>query len=257
MIYEVDSNLRKDLYSVFKNIDCTLILSCLQGHMGKAWADDIEKPTVVQVIVGVFAFYAGNHNSKEAEELLYNLPENILVIVDTEEWKKRIEIIHKGRMEKFQRYRFKRAIKNLDVDHLNTFLSTLPEGYELKKIDKSLAKNPSLQELSEDFTSQFKSIDDYINIGIGFCILHNEKIVSAASSYSVYDEGIEIEVDTLPEYRRKGLATIAAAALILDCISKGKYPSWDAANLESVKLAQKLGYVLKEPYDTYYVNYIR
>ncbi|WP_346939468.1 GNAT family N-acetyltransferase [uncultured Clostridium sp.] len=33
--------------------------------------------------------------------------------------------------------------------------------------------------------------------------------------------------------------------------------SWDAANLESVKSAQKLGYVLDEAYDTYYVNYIR
>ncbi len=80
MIYEVDSNLRKNLFSVFKNIDCTIIPSCLQGHMGKAWVDDIEKPTVVQVIVGVFAFYAGDPNSREAEELLYNLPENILVI---------------------------------------------------------------------------------------------------------------------------------------------------------------------------------
>lgn len=51
------------------------------------------------------------------------------------------------------------------------------------------------------------------------------------------------------------LATVAAAALILDCLDNGKYPSWDAANLNSVKLAQKLGYVLEYPYDAYYINY--
>ncbi|MGL5086426.1 MAG: GNAT family N-acetyltransferase, partial [Clostridium sp.] len=64
-----------------------------------------------------------------------------------------------------------------------------------------------------------------------------------------------IEIDTHPEHRRKGLATVAASALILDCIKRGKYPSWDAANLESVDLAKKLGYVFKEAYDTYFIDY--
>lgn len=43
--------------------------------------------------------------------------------------------------------------------------------------------------------------------------------------------------------------------LILDCLDKGKYPNWDAANLNSVSLAEKLGYVLEESYDTSYINY--
>ncbi|WP_309244968.1 GNAT family N-acetyltransferase [Clostridium tagluense] len=42
--------------------------------------------------------------------------------------------------------------------------------------------------------------------------------------------------------------------MILDCLPRGKYPSYDAANLESVALAQKLGYVLDESYDTYYIH---
>ena len=39
-------------------------------------------------------------------------------------------------------------------------------------------------------------------------------MVAGASSYTRYNEGIEIEVDTVEEERRKGLATIASAALI-------------------------------------------
>lgn len=76
-----------------------------------------------------------------------------------------------------------------------------------------------------------------------------------ATSYTIYDEGIEIEVCTHPDHRRKGLATIVCAALILYCLDRGKYPNWDAANLNSVALAQKLGYTMEELCDTYYIKH--
>ncbi|HCQ88916.1 MAG TPA: GNAT family N-acetyltransferase [Clostridium sp.] len=242
---------------MFKNMKDTMILSYLQGHMGTAWVDDIGNPTVAQILVGVFVFYAGDPNAKAAEELLLNIPENILAIVNTDEWKNCIEIVYKGRIEKFQRYAFKKNYEYLKRDMMEEFLSKLPEGYELKRIDKYIALETSFQNLSEDFTSQYESIDDYINKGVGYCILHNGQVVCAASSYSVYNDGIEIEVDTHTDYRRKGLATVASAALILDCLDKGKYPNWDADNLNSVSLAEKLGYILEKPYDTYYINYER
>lgn len=254
MFYEADVNLKKKLFHMFKDMDDTMILSCLEGHMGKAWVDDVRNPKVVQVVVGIFVFFVGDASSCVVEEMLYNLPEYNLVIVKGDEWKKRIEEVHKGRLEKFKRYSFEKSSKYLKEEKLKEFLKKLPDGYELKKIDSKLAYSKSLQELSEDITSQYRSIEDYIQKGIGYCILHNNKIVSVASSYSVYNDGIEIEVDTHSDYTRKGLATIVSSALILDCLRKGKYPSWDAANLESVSLAKKLGYILKEAYDTYYID---
>ena len=113
MIYEMDINSRRKLFPMFKNMNDTMILSCLQGHMGTAWADDLENPTVAQISVGIFVFYAGDPNAKAAEELLYNLPENILAIVNTDEWKNRIESINEGRIEKFQRYAFKKNVSIL------------------------------------------------------------------------------------------------------------------------------------------------
>ena len=73
-------------------------------------------------------------------------------------------------------------------------------------------------------------------------ILRDGVPVSGASSYSSYRDGIEIQIDTKREYRRKGLASISGAALILECLERGLYPSWDAQNKESVILAKKLGY---------------
>lgn len=255
MIYEADINVRKKLVPLFENMDSTIILSCLQGHMGTAWVDDLENPKVAQITVGIFVFYAGNPNTKEAEELLYNLPDYTLAIVNTDEWKILIEKIHNESIEKFQRYRFEKAPKHLDKSYLQNLLSTLPEGYELKKIDKAIAIDPSLHELSEDFISQFNTIDDFIDRGVGYAVLNDGKTVCGATSYSIYDDGIEIEVATHPIHTRKGLATITASALILDCLDRGIYPSWDGANIESVKLAQKLGYIFKESYDTYFIDY--
>lgn len=254
MIYEADSNARKKLFSMFKNMEDTCILSCLQGHMGNAWVDDIENPTVAQITVGDFVFFAGDPNIKEAEQLLKNVPEDFLVIVETEAWKNQIEAVHQGSFEKFSRYKFRKDPEDLDRNRIQTFLTTLSDGYELKRIDESLANEPSLHEISEDFIGQFHSVDDYVNRGAGFCILYKGQVVCGASSYSIYDDGIEIEVGTDSKHRQKGLATVASAALIIDCLDNGIYPSWDAANLESVKLAQKFGYILEGPYDTYYIN---
>jgi GNAT superfamily N-acetyltransferase len=254
MFYEANDDIREHLALMFKNIDSTIILSYLQGHMGTAYVDDLENPTVAQIVVGIFVFYAGDPNTKEAEELLFNLPEFALVIVDSDDWKYRIEAVHESRVEKFKRYRFEKNPEHLKRIHFENNLSSLPEGYEIKKVDKEIVKEATFNELSEDFVSQFDSVDDFLERGVGYALLHEGKVVCAATSFSIYDNGIEIEIATHPEYRRKGLATITASALIIDCLDSGRYPSWDGANTESVELAKKLGYIFIESYDTYFIE---
>ncbi|WP_234117590.1 GNAT family N-acetyltransferase [Clostridium hydrogenum] len=254
MIYEANIDVKNKLFPIFEDMEDTMILSCLQGHMGKAYVDNIKNPTAAEIIVGELVFFAGDPNAEAAAELLNNLPANCFVVVSTDGWKDCIEKIHEGYANKFQRYAFKKDKKYLNYNHIKSLISMLPEGYELKKVDKDIAYDKSFHELSEDFTAQFDSIEDYLNRGVGFCILHEGKVVCGASSYSVYDSGIEIQIDTDPKYRRKGLATVAAAALILHCLDRGIYPSWDAANLTSVHLAEKLGYVMDGPYDTYHIK---
>lgn len=258
MIYKVNlkSNisLRDKIIKLFEGMDDTLILSCIQGHMGDIWVDNFENPTCVQALVGDFVFYAGDSESKDVEQLLYNIPKDILVIAQNEKWQKRIEELNVNTREKFNRYSFEKDVNNLDINKIKEFLNILPKDYELKRVDEEIAESKSFNELSEDFIGQFESVEDFINRGIGYVIIHNGRVVSGASSYSIYDGGIEIEVDTHIDYRRKGLATIVSAALIKECLEKGIYPSWDAANLNSVSLAKKLGYILDKPYDTYYIN---
>ncbi len=87
--------------------------------------------------------------------------------------------------------------------------------------------------------------------GLGVIIEKDGQPVSGASSYSGYNGGIEIEIDTREDYRRRGLAYICGAKLILECLKRGWYPSWDAHNRGSVALAEKLGYHFDYEYTVY------
>ena len=42
-------------------------------------------------------------------------------------------------------------------------------------------------------------------------VLKDGELVAGASSYSTYDKGIEIEIDTREDHRRKGLAYACGA----------------------------------------------
>ena len=96
-------------------------------------------------------------------------------------------------------------------------------------------------------------------------VLKDKIPVAGASSYSAYrgtdrrDEagkngGIEIEIDTREDYRRQGLASVCGARLILECLDRGLYPSWDAQNRWSVSLAEKLGYHFSHEYTAYEIQ---
>ena len=97
-------------------------------------------------------------------------------------------------------------------------------------------------------------LKDTAKCGRGMVIMKAGEIVAGASSYTRYKERIEIEVDTVETERRKHLATIACSALILECLEEGLYPSWDAQNMNSVHLAEKLGYEFSHEYAAYEVS---
>ena len=100
----------------------------------------------------------------------------------------------------------------------------------------------------------YPTYDRYAEYGLGFCVLNDGNIVSGASSYYFYEKGIELEVDTHPEYRKQGLATACCSRLILSCLQRGLFPSWDAHTTTSLHLALKLGYHFSHAYTAYELN---
>lgn len=71
---------------------------------------------------------------------------------------------------------------------------------------------------ANDLVSQYKDYKTYKNLGLGIVVIKDGELVAGASSYSRYDKGIEIEIDTRVDHRRKGLAYACGAKLILECL---------------------------------------
>ncbi|WMJ88157.1 GNAT family N-acetyltransferase [Anaerocolumna sp. MB42-C2] len=253
---EIEKEKRYKIEYLFKNAHDTVILTCLQGHMGRAFTDDLQNPTCAMIQGGDFCFLNGDITKESTNELIsqiLNLIERPLafVITDNRDIGDRIEQIFGENCKKIKRYSIKKKKDEFNLEYLRAIVDQLPNEYTLSPINETWYDEALRETWSKDFVSNFLSREDYLNRGIGRVITYNGKIISGASSYTIYNDGIEIEIGTREEFRNKGLAQIVGAALILACREKGLYPSWDAANLTSVHLAERLGYEYDKPYDTY------
>lgn len=239
---------------LFAGVQKAIPRAFLQGHMGRAWADDVRHPTCAKIQVGDFGFVAGNADAAGVPALAAHLPpgasEEVLLVPQNEAWAARIEQARPGAFARIERYAFENS-GSFDKERLQTIAAALPEGYSLAPIDSELYARCLREPSFKDLCALFDNAADYAAQGLGFCALHNGEIAAGASSYTVYDDGIEIEVDTAETHRRKGLAAACAAALMLACLARGKRPYWDAANKASAALAGKLGYGTAEPYAAY------
>ena len=246
MLYELeDTSKVKELFAGWNE---TLIFSCLQKIMGKVYVSDPEQPKSAFAFVGCFGFYAGIPD----KEIVMDRPDGFVIMTpQNNEWAKLIEECY-PLAKKVTRYAIKKDTI-FDRTMLQNEIKKLPAGYELKKIDADIYDRCLENPATEDFVSAFESKEKYLQMGRGMVILKNGIIVAGPSSYTRYREGIEIEVDTIEPERRKHLATIACSALILNCLEEGLYPSWDAQNMNSVHLAEKLGYEFDHEYAAYEV----
>lgn len=238
---------------LFAGNEETMVWSCLQGIMGQAWANRGEQPTAARIITGDFIAFGGDSGAEGAPELVTGLPTGGLLVPPDEQWATLIEQVYGERAERFNRFAFYKDT-SFDSERLRAFQESLPSGYRIVPFDEALFHTARSEEWSADLCSQFEDAGDFLSRGIGSAVLYGDELVGGASSYTVYNGGIEIEIDVRKEHRRKGLARACAADLILRCLERGLYPSWDAANPGSAALAEQLGYRLKEEYPTYFIR---
>lgn len=236
--------------ALFGNWEETMTTSCLQQVMGTLYVTDPVCPQSVMALLGDFAFFAG----RPCRELAESKRSGFLILVpQNEAWAQMIEACFPGRCRRVTRYAIRKDTV-FDRDHLRSLKNRLPEGCTLQRIDSTLYDQCMANAWSRDLVSVFPSKDAYLRDGLGMVVTENGEIVSGASSYTRYREGIEVEVDTRRDHRRRSLATVCSAALILSCLDLGLYPSWDAQNLWSVRLAEKLGYTFSHEYPVYEVE---
>ena len=125
---------------------------------------------------------------------------------------------------------------------LRTF--NLPQNYRIEKINSDNFDNLSIFNLSlgERF---WKSKSDFEANSFGFCIFNEvNEPVSLCYAACVVNHTAEIDVVTLAEYQRKGLARVVVNAFVEYCINHNIVANWDCFqdNHGSLKTAGSIGF---------------
>lgn len=249
--YAVPSAQRASLAPLFFGISHTYILDgVLEGLIGEARAaGEPDLSTGYAAFADVF-YIGGNADCLEARNLISRIPFfKALFLASNSPWLTLIRETWGEHLVEIERYTFPRP--TFDVERLRRLASDLPEGFRVAPIDMPLAQRIiSAQDVPilEDHIRQFGSAAAFMQHGFGFCVLERDEIVALISTYAVSRAGVEIQISTHPDCRRRGLATVLGATFILHCLERDLDPHWDAANVASCQLAEKLGYAGYTPY---------
>ena len=251
MLIELPPAGRQPLRSLFRGFPGLrgIFDAGLEGAMGRAWADSASRPTVALVHLD-FYLLAGDPDSPAAEEAVRRVVPPWSAGASSDAWEPLLRRIWGDALATRTRVDFRAG--EWDRPRLRAFIDGLPEGYELRRITREDAAR--FRELADSLVYNFSSLDHFFDCGVGFGIEREGRFVSGCSSFAISSRRVEFEIQTHRDFRRRGLATAAASAMIEYCVRRGLEPCWDAHNQISAALARKLGFVNPAPYTAYEVK---
>lgn len=242
--------------------DLTLNAIINGTNRGSIYVDDPDRPQTALIDQnGVSSTFIGDANN---EKFIRSLREFIdyqlkidtyescggtyfLAIMPDETWAKTIEdvILHRDYEPDYEYY------YQFSPERFNAAKSsykTLPDGYTVKRIDADVIRHDPDAILSNVLEEFWYAVDDFLNLGFGYCVMKEGRIVSACLSCCVHANDHEISVETYDdEEMNKGLATAACAAYLEHCMEYAIVPHWTTleTNDESKRLGEKLGFEFK------------
>ncbi len=123
---------------------------------------------------------------------------------------------------------------------------TLKEGYgthnfEIVRTTESMYDQMKGNVVPSNF---WRNAQEFCSKGVGFSLFHEGKLATTAYSAFITDHDLELGMETFPEFRGRGMALHACAALIDYCLESDHEPVWacNRNNIPSYNLAQKLGF---------------
>lgn len=231
-----------------------MVCACLQRVMGAVYteAELAADPPAAAAVVGDFTFLAG----RPTPALVRFWPAGAkpgfrILIPQGAGWSALIEECWPGSAVRVTRYATEKDPGAFSREELARLAAPLPAGFALHTGGRQVYDCCLAEGWSRDLVSTFPDHGSWEKLAAGAFLFWHGRLVCGAAAYARWLQGIEIEIDTHPDWRRRGLATLCAARLILDCLDRGLYPSWDAQNPASAALAAKLGYRPAAPYTAY------
>ena len=210
------------------------------------WIDNDNDPTILYFQMPWINVIAGDHSAPQVDALLDKV-ETALLFYPNPEWKKVLQERFGDILQEFTHRTYKSD--KLDLTNVQKYSTTLPEGYQLERVNQETAQY--IDEHLHAFSLTWETVENYVKNGLGYCIRYGDKVVSHAGSIFPYTKHLEIQVDTDPDYRGKGYATIVCAKLVEYCLLNDITPYWEAHTEISAKIAEKLGFNDPQLYDLF------
>jgi GNAT superfamily N-acetyltransferase len=211
----------------------------LEGRLGSA-AVDGDPPRAARLTLGCYALFGGEPGSPTARRLVETVvAPRELVCGNDAAWRRLILDRHGERVRDRPMRTFDPS--RLDAAFLERLASALPAGFELQRLDASLAAQLDA-ELEPHALQTFPDAKAFAARGIGYGAVIAGRLACAATSYAVSSRSVEVAIATRPAFRGRGLAAAVSAALLRHCLEEGLAPQWSASNPVSQRLAQRLGF---------------
>ncbi len=231
---------------------------CEGFNPGRVFVDDVNHPETIMIWTPVGYYFLVWDQVQMCGELSKLLTETFIasskamgetgfiLVAPLDDWQEKTSALlgSRGVIEIFRRpFSF----------NMNQFAARgnrhaqIPEGFQLKRVDESLAEKAGV-------LGCWASLDEFMTHGMGYVLMHGNKIASVCTSVFASSTHVEIDVRTEDEYRRRGFACITASALIEECLRQGRQPNWECfwENEESTALALKLGFEQLADYPVYF-----
>ncbi|MGL4773888.1 MAG: GNAT family N-acetyltransferase [Clostridium sp.] len=246
-VSELNFKLLNELRELFKNNPAqTIVEAVLTSEAGEIYfIYNVNKIVSAVLKIGDFVLIDGDLTG--GEQYLDIFQTHFEIISTNSKW---YELIEYSWGDTITNRRTILSSDELDEEKIEEILSNIPTNCYLQKINENMAKRLLKENWSRDLVSNFNSVEEFVEKGIGYVLVDGMKVVAGASSFSVLSNGIEVELDVNPNYRRRGYGYIVAAALVNHCIKSNLVPHWDAMNVASIKIAKKLGFKEARTYET-------
>lgn len=213
-----------------------VIDAVLEGRQGRVAAEE----GAARLSIGCYEVFGGDARQPGARRLVESAASpRELVYGNDPVWRRLILDVHGERVHDRPMRDFDPSA--LDRDELARLEAGLPAGFTPRRLGVALAEQLDA-ELEPHGLQVFTDAAHLVADGLGFGVVEGGRLACAATSYAMSARYVEVAIATRPAYRNRGLAAVAAAALIRHCLAAGLSPRWSASNPVSQRLAVRLGF---------------
>lgn len=237
---------------------------------GRVYVDQLESPRTAFICTVEGYYLLGDADNqafnRELSELILEVifqgdrlregENEFTLYYHSQDWEDQMDVIFKG---KYPLKATRRCYACQEV--LIDWRDKIPPDTHIVPVDAQFLRRTYLANITEVnawINTNWNSVEDFLHLGQAFCTVRADAILSWCIADCVSDSMCEVGITTDPAYRRRGLATLTAAACVESLLSSGVTSvGWHCAeeNLGSRGVAEKVGFKLVRRYPIYFCAY--